>query len=284
MHKPHVDMSVKPVQHKFWHPPLATREPIERELDRMLKTDVIEKVESSPWISNIVTARKKDGTVRLCINMTSANQALVPERHPLPTMEELTAKVAGCTVFSKLDLLWGYTQLELHSSHRVRVTRWRVPVQDSRIWYVDRTISIPVHKILDLTGCTNILDDILVFGRDMADHDIRLHDVLQRLVQFNATVRVDKCVIGKPEVEFNGHRVSAAAGVCPLSSNVEAIMEMPVPSDQRDLTWFSCTTAYYLSQFTKRLASISQLSYLEHLQFLGLEPLELRHLHFDVIQ
>jgi hypothetical protein len=71
----------------------------------MLKMGVIEKVESSPWISNIVKARKKDETVRFRINMMSANQALVPERHPSPTMEELTAKVAGCSVFSKLGLL-----------------------------------------------------------------------------------------------------------------------------------------------------------------------------------
>ena len=81
------------------------REPIAKEIDRLLSTGVIERIESSPWISNVVTARKKDGGVRLCVNMTAANRALIPERFPLPTMEELTAKVAGCTVFSKLDLL-----------------------------------------------------------------------------------------------------------------------------------------------------------------------------------
>ena len=72
--------------------------------------------------------------------------------------------------------------------------------------------------------------------------------MLQRLVQFNATVRVDKRVIGKPEVDFNGHHISAA-GVHPLRSNVEAIMEMPVPSDQHGLTRFLCTTAYYWKFF-----------------------------------
>ena len=103
-----------------------------------------------------------------------------------------------------------------------------------------------IRKLLDgLSGCTNILDDILVYGRDMAEHDNRLRRVLQRLAKYNATVRVDKCVLAKPEVNFNGHRVSTA-GVRPLQFNVDAIVQMPVPADQRQLLRFMCTSAYYL--------------------------------------
>ena len=80
VHKPRVDPSVKPVQQKFWHPPLAMKEPIAKEIDRLLSAGVIEQIEPSPWISNIEMARKKDGGVRLCINMTADNQALIPER------------------------------------------------------------------------------------------------------------------------------------------------------------------------------------------------------------
>ena len=53
LHKPRVDPSVKPVQQKFWHPPLAMREPIAKEIDRLLSAGVIERIESSPWISNM---------------------------------------------------------------------------------------------------------------------------------------------------------------------------------------------------------------------------------------
>jgi len=68
-----------------------------------------------------------------------------------------------------------------------------------------------VRKILDgLEGCVSILDDILIYGRTVAEHDERLHRVLDRLVKYNAMVRQDKCVIGVPEVDFNGHCVSAA--------------------------------------------------------------------------
>ena len=88
----------------------------------------------------------------------------------------------------------------------------------------------------------------------MPEHDVRLRQVLQRLADCNATLRVDKCVLGKPEVDFNGHRVSAA-GVGPLQSNVDAIVKMPVPTDQRQILRFMCTSAYYL-KFVPRFADL----------------------------
>ena len=56
-----IDESVKPVRQKFWHPPLAKREPISNERPRMEQECIIERVDASPWTSNIVTAKKRDG-------------------------------------------------------------------------------------------------------------------------------------------------------------------------------------------------------------------------------
>jgi hypothetical protein len=105
IHKPQIDPTVKPVQQKVWHPPLAMREPIAQELRRLEQAVISEKVESSPWISNLILAGKKDGSVRVCVNLSAANKALVKEKYPLPTMDELTEKVAGCTVYSKISSL-----------------------------------------------------------------------------------------------------------------------------------------------------------------------------------
>jgi hypothetical protein len=113
-----------------------------------------------------------------------------------------------------------------------------------------------IRKILEgLPGCANILDDILVFGRDMQEHDAHLRAVLSRLEQYSATVRRDKCTIGATEVDFNGHRVSAA-GVLPLQSNVEAILNMKEPNDQRQLLRFLCTATYYL-KFVPNFSGLS---------------------------
>ena len=103
-----------------------------------------------------------------------------------------------------------------------------------------------IRKILEgLDGCVSILDDILVYGRSMAEPDERLRRVLDRLVQYNATINRGKCFIGVPEVEFNGNHVSGT-GVKPLLSNVSAILNILVPIDARQLLCFVCTASHYM--------------------------------------
>jgi len=103
VHRPLIDDSVKPVRQRFWHPPLAKREPIANELRRLEQKGVIERV--TPWTSNIVTAKKQDGSLRFCFNLSNVNKAIIPDTYPLLTMDELTERIAGSTVFSKVDLL-----------------------------------------------------------------------------------------------------------------------------------------------------------------------------------
>jgi len=78
--------------------------------------DIIERIESSTWMSNLVVARKKDGNIRLCVNLKKVNKAVIPTRYPLPTMDELVSTPAGAKVFSKIDLKWGYLQVPLAES------------------------------------------------------------------------------------------------------------------------------------------------------------------------
>lgn len=263
VHRPHIDPSVRPVQQRFYHQPLALRQPISEELRRMECDGVIERIDASVWTSNIVVARKKDGGVRVCVNLSNVNQALVPQRYPLPTMEELTEQIAGSTVFSKLDLAWGYLQLELAEECRYisafvthdgvfqfRSLPFGLATGPSAFQQV-------IRRILEgLPGCANILDDVLVFGRGTAEHDSRLRGVLDRLVKYGATLRADKCVLGQPEVEFNGHRVSAD-GVKPLQSNVSALERIPPPSNQRQLSRFVGAATYY-AKFVPLFAELCQ--------------------------
>ena len=79
---------------------------------------------------------------------------------------------------------------------------------------------------------------------------------MKRLDKYNATVRTEKCVIGASEVEFNGHRISAS-GILPLTSNVSALMEIPVPNNQKQLLRFMCTATYYL-KFVSGFASMAE--------------------------
>lgn len=103
--------SVKPVRQTFCHPPLAKREPIGNELRRLEQEGVIERVDASPWTSNIMTVKKREGIRRLCVNLSDVNKDIIPGTYLLPAMDELTERIAGCTVFSNVDLRWDYLQL-----------------------------------------------------------------------------------------------------------------------------------------------------------------------------
>ena len=87
VHRPQIDTSIKPVQQRFYHQPLALRQPISDELRRMERDGVIERIDSNPWISNLVVARNKNNQIRVCTNLSAVKKALIPARFPLPTME-----------------------------------------------------------------------------------------------------------------------------------------------------------------------------------------------------
>jgi hypothetical protein len=175
VHRPMINSSVQPVQQKFWHLPLSLREPVSQELRRLEAEGVIERIDASPWMSNIVTAKKRDGSPRLCVNLSEVNKALIPERYPLPTMDELTEHLSGCTIFSKIDLLWGYLQLPLAEDRRYLtafVTHegvWQFRSLPFGLASGQSAFQQVIRKILHgLDGCINILDDILIYGRTVA--------------------------------------------------------------------------------------------------------------------
>ena len=98
------------------------RESVEK-LHELEQMDIIEKVKGpTPWVSPIVVVPKHSGEIRLCIDMRKANEAVVRERHPIPTVDEVLQDMTQSSVLTKLDLKWGYHQLELSEESRDTTT------------------------------------------------------------------------------------------------------------------------------------------------------------------
>mgnify|MGYP002805003907 CR=1 FL=1 len=93
-----------PTKHKLRGVPFSVREELEEELDKLCKQGIIEPIESSIWLSPLVVARKRDGKLRVCVDLRSLNKEIWVDSHPLPRLEDLFAKIGGAKVFSKLDL------------------------------------------------------------------------------------------------------------------------------------------------------------------------------------
>ena len=105
--------------------PYHIREKVKNAITELEKQDIIEKVpenEATPWVSPIVAVPKKDGQVRICVDMRLANEAIRRVRHQIPTVNDISFALNGAKFFSKLDLSQAYHRLELHEQSRYVTT------------------------------------------------------------------------------------------------------------------------------------------------------------------
>lgn len=109
--KLNIDESVKPVIQPYQRIPSGLRGRVEKKLQELIDMDIIESVpvdKVSSWVSPVVIAPKPNEDVRLCLDMRRANAAIMRERHPIPTIEEMLLDMSKSDAFSKLDLKWGF--------------------------------------------------------------------------------------------------------------------------------------------------------------------------------
>ena len=104
-----IDQNVKSVAQPMRCVPFSMRDKLEQKLNELVDLDVIERADGpTPWISPVVVVPKPNGDIRLCVDMRQANGAIVRERHPIPTVDEVLHDLNGSTVFSKLDIKWAF--------------------------------------------------------------------------------------------------------------------------------------------------------------------------------
>ena len=186
----------------------------------MLKEDVIEKVtEPSEWCAPLVPVVKNKGRkepeVRLCIDFKKLNQAIKREKYMMPTCEELLAKLSGNKVFSLLDAAAGFWQLPLSPESR-RFTTFITPFGRYRMKRLPFGISIAPEIFQErmeelLQGCDGTvcyMDDILVFGRTVEEHNKNLKKVHQRLHERGLMLNKVKCKYNLTSVKYLGFIVS----------------------------------------------------------------------------
>ena len=114
VHKPAIDLTVRPRSQPYRRVSIALEESVNNELILMEHDGILDKIDSSPWVSNMVVLRKPDGGDRICCDLSLAIKAVIPDRYPLPTLEELTTDFVVAKYFSKLDLKLGYLQVKLN--------------------------------------------------------------------------------------------------------------------------------------------------------------------------
>ena len=243
--KLHIDPQVTPVVQKMRRIPSSLKDKVTAKVNELLENDIIERVEKpTTWISPVVVAPKPSGDIRLCFEMRRANEAIVRERLPIPTLDEVLESLNGSTVFSKLDLRWGFHQIELeHNSRDItsfatddgifRYKRLSFGVNEAQEKYQH----IITQTMAGLKGVANIADELVVHGQDSEEHDRNLIKVLERLKERGLTVNAEKCTFRMTKVVFMGLLLTRH-GIGPTKEKVRAVIEASQPQSPSEVRSF----------------------------------------------
>ena len=241
---------------------IGLKDKAKKELDRMLAEDVIEPVEEpTEWCSGLTIAPKKNGKIRICIDLTSLNKWVKREVYPLPRVSDMLSKLSNGMMFSKLDANSGFWQVKMDPKSKLLttfITPWgrfcfkRMPFGISS---APEFFQRSMEKILSgLDGVICLMDDILIYGKDSKEHWHRVHKVLQRISDTGVTLQRDKCEFAKLEIKFLGHLISGNS-VKPDPDKVKAILEISPPTTKKEARRFT-GMVNYLSKFSSRIAEL----------------------------
>ncbi|KAL5510119.1 hypothetical protein EMCRGX_G005608 [Ephydatia muelleri] len=180
-----------------------------KELDNMERLGVIKKVDiPTDWVNSLVIVEKhKTKQLRICLDPRPLNKAVKSEHFQLPTLEDITTRLAGAKRFSKLES----QLLTTFSTPFGRYCFARMPfgVKSAQEVFQKRMY----QSFGDLPGIEIDIDDILVRGASEEEHNSHLQAVLKRCKDIGLTLNKDKCRFNVPEVTYLGHTINDKKGV-----------------------------------------------------------------------
>lgn len=212
----------------------------------------------SPYGAPVLFVKKKDGSMRLCVDYRALNAVTVKNCYPLPKIDELLDRLHGAKVFSKLDLAQGYHQVRIaegdvpKTAFRCQLGHFEFKVMPFGLCNAPSTFQALMNGVLrksagdaDLLDFVIVyLDDILVFSKTEEEHLQHLEEVCKRLQAASLYAKRSKCSFGLKSVEFLGHVVSGD-GLATDKSKVQAIMDWPTPTNATEVASFLGLANFY---------------------------------------
>ncbi|CAM4573172.1 unnamed protein product [Caretta caretta] len=241
---------------------LSEMEDVRHHLQELAANGIITE-SRSPYASPIVVVRKKNGKIRMCIDYRTLNSRTVVDQYTMPRVQDALDCLLGSQWFSVLDLRSGYYQIPLGEEDKEK-TAFICPLGFYQFERMPQGISgapATFQRLMEkVVGDMNLLqvlvylDDLIVFGRTLEEHEERLLKVLDRLEDYGLKLSIDKCQFCRTSVKYVGHIVSQE-GVSTDPDKIEALTTWPRPSNYRELKTFLGFSGYY-RRFVKNYATI----------------------------
>ncbi|MCG7878320.1 MAG: hypothetical protein JAY78_18545, partial [Candidatus Thiodiazotropha taylori] len=245
-------------------PPAIFHE-VREHLKEMIEAGAI-RPSTSPYSSNVVIVRKKDGTIRFCVDFRKLNNKTIKDAYAIPRVDDTLHLLAGAKYFTKLDLRSGYWQVEIKEVDKMK-TAFQVGTMGfyefNRMPFGLCNAPATFQRLMEhcmgevnLRDCLIYLDDIIIFSSTVDEHLERLEAVFSRLAQHNLKLKASKCEFLRSKVTYLGHVVSED-GIETDPEKTEAIKTWAVPKSVKDVRSFLGFTGYY-RKFIKNYAKIAR--------------------------
>ena len=241
-----------PVRQRHRRIPPSDYETVKAHINQLLESQVVRE-SSSPYASPIVIAKKKDGSLRMCVDYRLLNSRTRKDSFPLPRIEESLDALAGAQWFSTLDLASGYHQVPVSEQSRPKTAfctpfglfEWnRMPFG---LCNAPSTFQRLMQRMFGDQQCQSLLlylDDIVVYSSSVTQHLQRLEVVLSRLHKEGLKAKLEKCAFFRQQVGYLGHVISNK-GVSTDPGKIEAVAKWQRPCHISELRSFLGFASYY---------------------------------------
>ena len=249
--------------------PVELRE-LKAQLEELLSKGFI-RPSISPWGAPVLFVKKKDGSLRLCIDYRQQNRVTIRNQYPLPRIDELFDQLQGSRVYSKIDLRSGYHQLRVQESD-VPKTAFRTRYGHYKFLVMPFGLTNAPSAFMDLMNrvfqpyldrfVIVFIDDILVYSSSSEEHSEHLRIVLQTLRERQLYAKLSKCQFWLDRVTFLGHVISVE-GVSVDLQKIEAVVNWKSPKNVSEVRSFLGLAGYYrkfVEGFSKIAAPLTKLT------------------------
>ena len=244
---------------------------LKKQIEELLEKGFI-RPSVSPWGAPVLFVKKKDGSMRLCIDYRQLNKVTIKNKYPLPRIDDLLDQLVGASVFSKIDLRSGYHQLRVRvedvpkTAFRTRYGHYEFLVMPFGLTnapavfmdYMNRIFRPYLDKFIVV-----FIDDILIYSKNEEEHREHLGIALRVLRDHQLYAKLSKCEFWLNEVKFLGHVVSSE-GVAVDPSKVEAVLQWESPKSVTEVRSFVGLAGYYrrfirgFSQIARPLTNLTK--------------------------
>ena len=244
---------------------------LKKQIEELLEKGFI-RPSVSPWGAPVLFVKKKDGSMRLCIDYRQLNKVTIKNKYPMPRIDDLLDQLVGASVFSKIDLRSGYHQLRVRvedvpkTAFRTRYGHYEFLVMPFGLTnapavfmdYMNRIFRPYLDKFIVV-----FIDDILIYSKNEEEHREHLGIALRVLRDHQLYAKLSKCEFWLKEVKFLGHVVSSE-GVAVDPSKVEAVLQWESPKSVTEVRSFVGLAGYYrrfirgFSQIARPLTNLTK--------------------------